>query len=388
MSTLKDLFLLDSEITYLNHGSFGACPKPIFEDYQKWQLILEREPVQFITKTGPEFLKNSKNALAGFIGCDPDDFVYVTNPSTAGNIIIKSLDLKEGDEILTTNQEYGAMDRTWNYVCQKTGAKYVQQPISLPLLSKEEFLNEFFAGLTPRTKVVFISHITSPTALVFPVEEVCKRAKELGLITFVDGAHTPGHLPLNLATLQADIYTGACHKWLLMPKGSSFLYVTKELQNQFDPLIISWGYEAEFPSHSQFLDYHEYQGTRDISAFLTTPAALKFREEHNWEELTADARQRILHYYPELCKAMGTEPICLVDEQFLGQMCSIPTPTKNPVELKDVLFEQYKIEIPIPKFGNHIFTRLSIQPYTTNEEVEQLINAIQAIRKDGQWIER
>ncbi|MCG8576619.1 MAG: aminotransferase class V-fold PLP-dependent enzyme [Flavobacteriales bacterium] len=387
MTSIKDQFLLNSEITYLNHGSFGACPKPIFEDYQKWQLMLERDPVQFVTKTSLDHLKVSKQALAEYINCEPDDFVYVTNPSTAGNIIIKGLDLKEGDEILTTDHEYGAMDRTWNYVCRKNGAKYVRQPISMPIQSKEAFLEEFWKGLSPKTKVVFISHITSPTAVVFPVKEICQKAKELGLITFIDGAHASGHVPLDLQELEVDIYTGACHKWLLTPKGSSFLYVRKELQDRFDPLIISWGYEAEFPSHSQFLDYHEYQGTRDTAAFLTLPAAFQFRKDFEWDERTAKCREMILHYYPEACKILNTAPICPLNSDFLGQLCSIPIKTTDAFQLKDLLFDQYKIEIPLPKMDDHLFIRISIQGYNDDKDIEILFDALRDIQSKTSLIQ-
>ena len=178
MSNLKSQFLLRDDVTFLNFGSFGACPKPIFERYQQYQLELEQEPVQFITVTGLQYLKNSREALAAYINCPADDVVYVTNPSYAVNIIAKSFNLQKDDEILTTNLEYGACDRTWNYYCKKVGAKYIRQPITLPIQSKEDLINEFFKGLTSKTKLIFISHLTSSTGLRMPVEEICAIAKE------------------------------------------------------------------------------------------------------------------------------------------------------------------------------------------------------------------
>ncbi len=385
---MRDLFYLNKDITFLNHGSFGACPKPIFEEYQKWQLELEKEPVQFITVEAPKQLKRSREALANFVGCHADDLVYVQNPSTAFNIIIKNLKLNASDEILTTNHEYGAMDRTWNYYCRKAGAKYVQQKISIPLVSKEQFIEEFWKGLTPKTKIIFISQITSPTALIFPVKEICERAKELGLMTIVDGAHVPHHIDLNLSELKADIYTGACHKWMLTPKGCSFLYVKKELQNLFDPLIISWGYEAEFPSHSQFLDYHEYQGTRDSSAFITVPKALEFLAENNWTEVKKNCRKLIQESYLEMCDFLNTKPICTVSDEFLGQMCSVPIKTTDVIKLKGVLYNDYKIQIPVMNTlldfegnSNQQFIRISAQVYTTTNDIQILKNALEDIRK-------
>ncbi|MBI3136668.1 MAG: aminotransferase class V-fold PLP-dependent enzyme [Bacteroidetes bacterium] len=391
---MKSHFLLDPQITYLNHGSFGACPKPIFENYQHWQLELEREPVQFITVKGPKLLKKSREALAEFVHCQADEVVYVPNPSTAFNIVIKNLKLNAGDEILTTNHEYGAMDRTWNYYCRKAGAKYVQQPIPIPLLSKEQFLEAFWKGLTPKTKIVFISQITSPTALIFPVKEICERAKELGLMTIVDGAHTPYHIDLDLSVLKADIFTGACHKWMLTPKGCSFLYVKKELQHLFDPLIISWGYEAEFPSHSQFLDYHEYAGTRDFSAFLTVPKALEFLESNNWRERRKTCRQLIQDTYLEFCDFLNTKPICTVSDEFLGQMCSIPIRSADILKLKEVLYQEYKIEIPVMNTrlefesnSKQQFIRISAQVYNSKQDMQILKNALSDIRKKSNLLE-
>lgn len=391
---MKDYFFLNPDITYLNHGSFGACPKPIFEDYQKWQLGLEKEPVQFITVKTPELLKKSRQALGNFIGCDSDDLVFVQNPSTAFNIIIKNLKLNAGDEILTTNHEYGAMDRTWNYYCRKAGAKYIQQKISIPLLSKEQFIEEFWKGLTPNTKIIFISQITSPTALVFPVKEICDRAKELGLMTIVDGAHTPMHVPLNLQELKADIFTGACHKWMLTPKGCSFLYVKKEIQNLFDPLVISWGYEAEFPSRSQFLDYHEYQGTRDSAAFLTVPKALEFLAENNWTEVRKNCRKLIQETYSEMCDFLKTKPICKISDDFLGQMCSIPIKSSDVIKLKQTLYSEYKIEIPVmntklefERNQNQQFIRISAQVYNSKADMQVLKNALEDIRKKSNLLE-
>lgn len=384
---MKELFLLNPEITFLNHGSFGACPKPVFEDYQRWQLMLEQEPIQFITKTGVEYLNQSRKALADYVNCDADDLVYMTNPSTAMNTVIRSLKLKAGDEILTTDQEYGAMDRTWRYYCQKVGARYIHQKISLPLTTKEAFLNEFWQGLTPNTKVIFISEITSPTALIFPVKEICEKARELGLITIIDGAHVPAHIPLDIKAMDPDVYAGACHKWMLAPKGNSFLYVKKGMQSQIDPLVISWGYEAEFPSHSQFLDYHQFQGTRDFSAFLTTPAALRFLADNNWESRKKTCRDLLKAYYPIVANELDSHVICPLTDEFLGQICSIPIRTKEPLKLKELLYNTYKIEIPVVTFSGQIYLRISFQAYNGEAEIETLINALRDIRQKTTLLE-
>lgn len=377
---MKSQFLLNPEITYLNHGSFGACPKPIFENYQQWQRELEAEPVQFITKNAFTYLKQSKNALAEYIGCDSDDFFFTPNPTFAVNVIMRSLVLKPDDEILATDHEYGAMDRTWNFYCKKTGAKYVRQNISLPIISKEQILEEFWSGYTPNTKVIFLNQMSSATALIFPVKEICEKAKSLGLITIIDGAHVPGHIDLNIGKLDPDFYTGTTHKWLLTPKGSSFLYVKKEFQKMIDPIVVSWGYESDNPSGNQFLDYHEHQGTRDISAYLTTATAIKFLNDNNWKQQSQRCKQMILDNYEDFCNLMGTKPICPVTSEFLGQMCSIPIRTEKPSELKEVLFDKYRIEIPVMKIGRHTFIRISLNAYNSQKDLDVLRDALTDIK--------
>jgi isopenicillin-N epimerase len=378
-SKFKALFLLNPEITYLNFGSFGGCPRPIFEDYGKWQLLLESEPVQYIAHNGVEYLRKSRAALGAYIGCDADDAVYVTNPTYAVNIIAKSLPLQPGDEILATDIEYGAMDRTWNHYCGKAGATYVRQPITLPVTSHDDIVAEFMKGVTPRTKAIFISQITSSTALILPVQEICAAAKALGLMTIVDGAHVPGHIPLDLSKLEADIYTGACHKWMMTPKGCSFLYVKKEYQHLFDPLVVSWGYHSANPSHSQFLDYHQMQGTRDFSAFLTVPRALEFMKEHQWDAVALENRSLARQLYPKFCNLLGTEPLCPVEAPYLGQICSVPINTTQPEKLQRLLFEKYRIEIPVMRQESRIFIRYSVQAYNLEQDYDRLYDALTEI---------
>jgi len=387
MSNIKLQFLLRDDVTFLNFGSFGACPKPIFERYQQYQLELEQEPVQFITVTGLQYLKQSREALAAYINCPADDVVYVTNPSYAVNIIAKSFNLQKDDEILTTNLEYGACDRAWNYYCKKVGAKYIRQPITLPIPSKEDLINEFFKGLTSKTKLVFISHLTSSTGLRMPVEEICAIAKQKGILTFVDGAHAPGQLPLNLQTLQADIYTGACHKWMMTPKGSSFLYVKNEHQHLFDPLIVSWGYQSTAPSQSQFLDYHQMQGTRDFSAFLCIPNAIEFMQQNNWSAVSKTCKEMVQQNAPRFCNLLKATPTAPITDDFICQLYSTPVKTKQPLELHRHFFNQYKIEVPVMPHGDNVFLRYSIQAFNTQNDLDKLYNAVEDIIKTTSFIE-
>jgi isopenicillin-N epimerase len=378
---MKDQFLLNPDIAYLNFGSFGACAKPVFEEYQKYQLELETEPVQFIAVNSTRYLKASRKALGDYIHCHEDDIIFTPNPSYAINIITKSLKLNPGDEILSTDLEYGAMDKTWSHYCKQTGTNYIRQPISLPLTSKEQILADFRKGLTPKTKVIFLGQITSATALILPVKEICDMAKEKGLLTIVDGAHVPGHIPLDLRDLKADIYTGACHKWMMTPKGCSFLYVNKDNQSWIDPLVVSWGYDSAAPSPSQFQDYHELQGTRDISAFLTVPKALEFMKTHHWEQKSADCRKLVRENVKRFCDLLNTKPLAPVTEEFIGQMISIPVRTKEPEQLQRLLFTDYKVEVPIMRHGENTYLRYSIQAFNTQKDLDRLYNALETILK-------
>ena len=376
---MKNLFLLNPELTFLNHGSFGACPKPIFESYQSFQREMELDSVHFIQKKFPEYLAKAKASLATFINCEANDFVFTPNPTVAINTVMRSLNLKEGDEILSTNHEYGAMDRTWHFYCKKAGVKYVRQPISLPIVSKEQILEEFWKGLTPKTKIIFLNQISSTTALIFPVKEICDKARDLGITTIIDGAHVPGHIDLDIADLNPDYYTGTLHKWMLAPKGSSFLYVKRALQNQIDPLVVSWGYESLMPGESQFLDYHEYQGTNDNSAFLCTPAVIDFLQENDWKQKSAEAKALVLKNYPRFCALMNSKPIAPLSTEFMGQMASVPIQTTKPQELKDLLYDKYKIQVPIMLLNDKVYLRYSINAYNSQADLDVLYQALEEI---------
>ena len=380
MQNLKQQFLLRDDITYLNFGSFGACPKPVFKKYQQFQLELEQEPVQFITSNGLKYLETSREALGSYLHCHKDDLVYVTNPSYAVNAVAKSFDLKAGDEILTSSLEYGACDKAWEFYCKKTGAVYVKQSISLPINSKEEFVNEFFKGLSNKTKLVFISHITSSTGLRLPVEEICAAAKEKGIMTFVDGAHAPGQIPLNLQASPFDMYTGACHKWMMTPKGSSFLYVKKEFQQLVDPLVVSWGYDALFPSQSTFLDYHQMNGTRDYSAFLTIPAAIQFMTDYNWPQVAADCRRLVQQNALAFCELLDSAPLAPVNDDFILQLFSAEIKTTNSEKLHQHFFDEYKIEIPVMRHGDKVYLRYSINAFNNQQDLDTLFAAIKEIK--------
>jgi isopenicillin-N epimerase len=383
---IKDLFMLNEEVTFLNFGSFGACPTPIFDRYVAFQREMECDPVQFITNWGIKYLKDSRESLAQFIHCDPDDVVMVTNPSYAVNTIAKSMHLQAGDEILTTDLEYGACDRTWNFVCGQVGAKYVRQPIALPLTSKEQFVEDLFKGVSNKTKLIFISEITSTTALIFPVKEVIIKAKEMGIPVFVDGAHVPGHIPLNISEMDPDYYTGACHKWMMTPKGSSFMYIKRVIQETVKPLVVSWGYEALFPSHSQFLDWHQVNGTRDFTAMLCIPEAIKFRKENNWEDVSSNSKGLVKDNALDYIEVLDSYLLAPLKDDFIGQMLAAPIKTPNPEKLYRTFVDDYRVEVPVMRHDDKVYLRFSINGFNSQRDIDTLIAAISDIKERGELL--
>ncbi len=377
-STYKSLFLLDKETTHLNHGSFGACPKPIFDALISWQKKLEFNPAKFLAFDIFVHLEKSRESLSEYINCDKNDIVFFPNPSTALNTVIKSLDLKKDDEILTTNHEYGALDKTWNFMCKNTGAKYIKQNIKLPLKSKNEFINTFIKGINKNTKVIFMSHITSPTGLIFPAEELCQIARENNIFCIIDGAHVPAHIDLDIKKLNPDIYTGACHKWMCAPKGTSFLYAKKNIQDDINPLVVSWGYDAEVPGVSKYLDYHQWQGTNDPSPYLTVPDVIAFLKKYNWKDVSLNCRKINIEARKLVNKTLNKMPIS--DDEFIGQMSAIEIKCTDSIQLIKKLYEDFKIVVPIVKWENKMLLRFSIQAYNSMEDIEKLIFAMKKLK--------
>ena len=379
---MKEDFLLDPEITFLNHGSFGACPRPVFETYQEWQRKLERRPVEFLGRKATALLAESRRELAEYLHCAADDLVYFPNPTHAVNMLVRNFDLQAGDEVLTTDHEYGAMERTWRYYCRKVGAKYLHVPIELPVDTHESFVETFWQAVTPKTRIIFLSHITSPTALIFPVAEICRRARQAGILCIVDGAHAPGQIPLDLRALDADFYVGACHKWMLAPKGAAFLYARRELQDRLDPLVISWGYEAEpnYGSGNRFIDYHEWQGTRDLAAFLSVPAAIDYQRKQDWGQVRTRCRHLLGVAQAEMQSLSGMPPIAPQSAEWQGQMVALPLPAQiDAPNLQKRLYDDYRIEIPAVQWQDYSFLRLSVQGYNSREDIDKLFAALKEL---------
>jgi len=374
---MKDWFLLDPDITFLNHGSYGACSKPVFKEYQDWQQKLENQPVQFMTNQVYSAMEKSRKSLSQFVGCDDEELVFFQNPTTAVTNVIYNLDLKPGDEVLMSNHEYGALVRAWNIWGKKTGVNIIQQDISMPVTTKENFIENFCTGITDQTKVIFLSHITSSTALIFPIEKIIKLAKEQNILTIIDGAHVPAHIPLNIHELGCDFYIGACHKWLCAPKGSSFLFVKKDHQDWVKPVVVSWGKDGDDPTPSEFIQNFQWQGTRDMSAFLTIPTAINFyiKEIKPYQE---SCKKIIQDTCSEFQSILNTEPI-FAGREWLAQLVAHPLPKNRPSNLKKRLWEEYQIEIPVFEWNRQEFVRISIQVYNTQKDVDLLMSALRSL---------
>lgn len=385
MPPLKKYFSFNPKITFLNHGSFGATPKPVFKEYQRWQRELENQPVEFLGRRITGLLAESRTVLGNYLGTHANNLIYTQNVTISMNIVAHSLQLSQGDEVLASNHEYGAMDRMWCFLSGERGFTYINQPVLLT--SHQDFIESFWGGVTPQTKIIFLSHISSPTALIFPIQEIIRRAKEKNIITIMDGAHVPGQLPLNLDALGADFYGGNLHKWLCAPKGVGFLYARPEMQNLLKPLVVSWGYESEAPSDSMFIDQQEWWGTRDMAAFLTVPAAIRFQQEQAWDEVRSACHQLAKYAQDEICNMTGLSPLhsqltlrSNSGRAWFAQMACAPLPENTDIILlKKRLYDEYKVEVPLIAWNNHKLIRVSVQGYNTKKDIDRLIFALSSL---------
>lgn len=369
---MRDLFLLDPAVVFLNHGSFGACPASVFEVYQQWQRELERQPVAFLGRRADALLDTARARLAAYLNAAPENLVFVVNATVALNMVARSLPLQPGDEILSTDHEYGAVDKTWQFVCQKTGARLVSRAMPLPVTSHAVFADAFWEAVTPRTRVISISQITSPTALIFPVAEICRRARQAGILTVIDGAHAPGQVPLDLRALGADFYAGNCHKWLCAPKGAGFLYARAEQHALVEPLIVSHGWQAE----GTFVSRNQWQGTRDLAAFLSVPAAIDFQQQHGWDAVRARCHQMARDLRTRLAALTGLEPVAPDNGEWFAQMFAAPLPCCDLAALGASLYARYRVEVPLIARPEGAYVRVSLQGYNTQADADALVQAL------------
>jgi isopenicillin-N epimerase len=374
--TLRAEFLLDPDVVFLNHGSFGACPRVVFERYQAWQRELERQPVEFLARRVPELLDGVRARVAAYVGARPDDLVLVPNATSAVNAVARSLRLERGDEIVATDHEYGACDLLWQHVCGRAGARYVRAELPLPLPDPPAIADALVARVTDRTRVLFFSHVTSPTALVLPVAEIARRAREAGVTTIVDGAHGPGHVPVDVEALGVDVYAGTCHKWLCGPKGSGFLWVRPELQETIDALVIGWGYGDD----ATFVSRHTMAGTRDPAAHLAVPDAIEWQAEHDWEAVRARCHGLAREARTRLTELTGLEPLAPDAREHFGQMIAARLPDCDADELQRRLYEEHRIEVAASRRWNGApLLRASFQGYNDERDLGRLLDALRKL---------
>jgi isopenicillin-N epimerase len=368
---LRREYLLDPRVTFLNHGSFGACPEPVMRTFHAWQRELEREPVEFLLRRATGLVRTSTEALAEYLGCGADDLVLVPNATYALNMVARSLPLGEGDRVVTTDHEYGAIDRLWRFVCERSGATLVRCTLPVPLRSEEEVVSAFASVLDDTVCVVSLSHITSPTGLVLPVEDVCRLAREVGATTVIDGAHGPGQLDLDIASLGADFYVGNCHKWLCSPKVAGFLHTRRGVGVRVDPLVVSWGWDA-----SALAERVHWQGTPEISAFLSIPAAIEYQQERNWAAVRARCTADAAYLHERLLELPGVTPVSEAAVPLFRQMVSVLLPPSTDPQVQAKLFAAHSIEVPVNEWHGGLLLRVSVAAYNDRDDLDRLVGAL------------
>ena len=314
-------WILDPAVSFLNHGSFGACPRAVLHEQMLLREELEREPVDFLDATLPQRLARAREALAKFVGADPADLAFVPNATAGVNAVLRSLIFEPGDELLLTTHTYAACRKTLEFVTTRTGARLVIVDLPFPLQSAEQIESAILAAVTPRTRLALLDHVTSPTALVLPISALVRALRARGIETLVDGAHAPGMVPLDLEQVGAAYYTGNAHKWLCAPKGAAFLYARRDRQHDLHPNVISHGYPRGFQAE------FDWTGTCDPTAWLCIPAALRFMEAllpGGWPEVMAHNRALALRARARLLEVLEVATPC--PPEMIGSMASIPLP--------------------------------------------------------------
>ncbi len=321
----RSLWCLDPAITYLNHGSFGACPSAVLAAQGALRLEMERDPVDFLASSFQRRLNAAREALAAFLGADPADLAFVANATTGFNSVLRSLSFKPGDELLTTTHAYAACRKAIDYVAALSGASVVLATLPFPLRGEQEIIEAVLGRASPRTRLAVLDHVTSPTALVLPVARLVAELRNRGIETLVDGAHAPGMVPLALSELGAAYYTGNAHKWLCAPKGAAFLHVRRDRQAGLHPAVISHGYRCGFQAE------FDWTGTFDPTPWLCIPEAIGYMGgllPGGWPELMARNRDLALQARDLLCAALGVDRPA--PDAVLGAMASIPLPPADP----------------------------------------------------------
>jgi isopenicillin-N epimerase len=387
--TLASHWTLDPEITFLNHGSYGACPKAVLEAQSEWRARLERQPVTFFTRELEALLAKAREPVAQFVGTDPDRMAFVANATTGINAVLRSLDFSPGDELLVTNHEYNASRNVINFVAEKSGATVVVVDVPFPLYGPDDVVQAILAKTTPRTKLLLVDQVTSQTALVLPVEKIVAEMRKRGVETLVDGAHAPGMLPLNIDAIGAAWYTGNCHKWICAPKGAAILVARKDKLDGLRPTTISHGANAPLLGRSLFRVEFDWMGTLDPTPWLTVPDAIRIMASlvpGGWPEIMK--RNHDLAVKGRRVIALNLKVDLPCPESMLGSMAALPiSPTPKIADrppfvdgLQDALMDRYRIELPViywPEKPKRV-VRISAQLYNRLDEYERLADALVA----------
>jgi isopenicillin-N epimerase len=381
---------LEPGLDFLNHGSFGACPRAVLEAQGELRARLERQPVQFLARDLEGLLDSARADVADFVGADPDDLAFVPNATTGANTVIRSLDLAPGDELLTTTHGYNACQNALRWH-EKRGVKVVVASVPWPIRSPAQVVEAVLGAVTPRTRLALIDHVTSPTGLVFPVQEIVRGLTERSIDALVDGAHAPGMVALDVRAIGAAYYTGNCHKWLCAPKGAAFLHVRRDRQAGIRPLVISHGANSTRTDRSRFRLELDWGGTDDPTAILSVPHALRFLGSlfpGGFRELMLRNHALAVRGQAVLCGALGID--APAPEEMLGSLASVPLPDfrgelpeqRGPFwhPLQRALLQKHRIEVPIVPFPAHPkqLVRISAQVYNSEEQFARLAAALRA----------
>lgn len=378
---------LDPHVTFLNHGSFGACPSAVLRHQAALRAEMEAEPVRFLSREIDDRLAVARAALGAFVGADPDDLAFVANATGGVNAVLRSLSLAPGDELLTTDHAYGACRNTLEFVADRAGARVVVAALPFPVGSPDEIVEAVTARVTERTRLALLDHVTSPTALVLPVARLAAALGARGVDVLVDGAHAPGMVPLDVRGLGVAYYAGNCHKWLCAPKGSAFLWVRRDRQAAIRPLTISHGASAARPDRSRFRLEFDWTGTDDPTAWLSVPAAI----EHvgsllpgGWPAVMARNRGLALEARRVLGAVAGTPPPC--PDTMVGSLAAVVLPDgpaaeigwRRPDPLQRRLFDEWSIEVPVISFPAppRRLVRVSAQLYNRYQDYARLAEAL------------
>jgi isopenicillin-N epimerase len=384
-----NLWLLDPEIAFLNHGSFGACPKKVLEYQRELRDSLEREPITFLVREFEARLDAARESAASFLGATPSDLVFVPNATGGINTVLRSLEFESGDELLVTNHEYNASRNVLDFAAARNGAKVVVAPIPFPVRTEEEVVAAILERVTRRTRFALVDHVTSQTAMVLPLERIVRELESRGIRTLVDGAHAPGMVAVDLKEIGASYYTGNCHKWMCGPKTAAVLHVRPEFQKEIRPLIISHGANSSRTDRSRFLLEFGWMGTGDPSPALSVSKAIEFVGsllKEGWPGIMSRNQALALAARKTLCEALQIEEPC--PEAMIGSMASVPipdaattTPPKSPLyldELQERLFSEFKIEVPVipwPAPPERLL-RVSAQLYNSLPQYERLAEVL------------